>query len=145
MDASEPADSTRPKFWAWRSSSPTFLSSQTYPFAVGRDRKAAAAHSTWGWASARRRIDRVGMQATACAVGQASAAIFARHAVGRSEAEIARGRKELEAWLVGSRTMPDWPDIQTIAPAREYPARHGAILLPWRAATEALSISCRPR
>ena len=92
-----------------------------------------------------RHIDRVGIQATACAVGQASAAIFARHAVGRSEAEIARGRKEIEAWLAATRTMPDWPDLETIAPAREYPARHGAILLPWRAATDALSNSDRPR
>ena len=35
--------------------------------------------------------------------------------------------------------MPDWPDLEMLAPALPYPGRHGAILLPWRAAADALS------
>jgi len=36
-------------------------------------------------------------------------------------------------------TAPDWPDLALVAPARAYPARHGAMLLPWKAAAAALS------
>ena len=54
-------------------------------------------------------IARIGMAVRACAVGQASAAIFARHAEGRSASDIARA---------GSI---------------------GAMLLPWKAALAALS------
>jgi hypothetical protein len=35
--------------------------------------------------------------------------------------------------------MPDWPGLAAIAPAREFPGRHGAIMLPWTAARDALS------
>ena len=85
------------------------------------------------------RIDRIGMRVRACAVGQAAAAIFARHAVGRDRAAIAATVDALEAWLANDGPQPDWPDLALIAPAREYPGRHGAILLPWKAALAALS------
>jgi hypothetical protein len=35
--------------------------------------------------------------------------------------------------------LPDWPGVEAIAAARDYPARHGAIMLPWTAARDALS------
>jgi NifU-like protein involved in Fe-S cluster formation len=85
------------------------------------------------------RIERLGMRVRACAVGQAAAAIFAQHAVGRSGDELALMLSGLEAWLDGKEPAPDWPDLATIAAAREYPGRHGAILLPWKAALAALS------
>lgn len=85
------------------------------------------------------RIERVGMRVRACAVGQAAAAIFARHAAGRSQAELAQSLDELETWLSGSEAMPGWPDLALVAAARDYPARHGAMLLPWKAALAALS------
>jgi len=44
----------------------------------------------------------------------------------------------MAAWLGGAGQMPDWPGLAAIAAARDYPARHGAILLPWRAALDAL-------
>lgn len=83
------------------------------------------------------RIERFGLQATACAVGQASAALFAAHAAGRSLQDIERALATLEEWLEGG-APPDWPGIEAIAPALPYPARHQAILLAWRAAREAL-------
>ncbi len=85
------------------------------------------------------RIDRLGMAVRACAVGQASAAIFAAHAEGRSSADISAALKQIEAWLTDAGPLPDWPRLELIEPAREYPARHGAILLPWKAAMAALS------
>lgn len=85
------------------------------------------------------RIERLGMAVRACAVGQASAAIFARAAEGRTAGDIADALSHLEAWLTGEGPLPNWPGLAPIEPARAYPARHGAILLPWRAAIAALS------
>jgi NifU-like protein involved in Fe-S cluster formation len=85
------------------------------------------------------RITHLGMRVRACAVGQASAAIFARHARGRGHADIAGTLEQLESWLRGEGDAPLWPDLELVAPARAYPARHGALLLPWKAAAAALS------
>lgn len=85
------------------------------------------------------RIERIGLSAHACAIGQASAAIFANAATGRSQAEIAACLAGLEAWLAGTADLPDWPGLDAIAAARAFPGRHGAILLAWRAAISALS------
>jgi NifU-like protein involved in Fe-S cluster formation len=85
------------------------------------------------------RIERLGMAVRACAVGQAATAIFARHTVGRSAREIAQSLAQLEAWLAHEGELPDWPGLAVLEPARAYPARHGAMLLPWKAAVAALS------
>ena len=84
-------------------------------------------------------ITRIGNAAHACAIGQASAMIFAQGAPGRSVADIAAAERAIAAWLAGEGPLPDWPGIAMIAPAMAYPARHGAILLAWRAALSALS------
>lgn len=81
----------------------------------------------------------LGLRVTACAVGQASAAIFARHAAGLDLAEIDEITAAIEDWLSAGGPQPDWPDIGLLEPAVAYPARHGAILLPWKAALDALS------
>ena len=86
-------------------------------------------------------IRAVRMQVSACAIGQASAAIFARHALGLDEGAIGQARAAIAHWLEGKGSTPNWPDIDLIASAREYPARHGAMLLPWKAAEVALSIA----
>ena len=85
------------------------------------------------------RIATTGCQAKACAVGQAAASLFVRHANGRGVDDIARHRDRLAAWLAGEHPPPDWPEIDLLAPARAYPARHGAILLAWDAALAALA------
>ena len=85
------------------------------------------------------RIAQLGLRVRACAVGQAAAAIFARHAPGRNAADIAQALAQIEAWLSAGEAEPQWPDWHLIAPARVYPGRHGALLLPWKAAAAALS------
>lgn len=85
------------------------------------------------------RIERLGLRARACAVGQASAAIFAGAARGRSRQDIEATRLALSAWLAGTGDPPDWPGLEALIPARDFPARHGAIMLPWTAAAAALS------
>jgi len=100
------------------------------------------------------RIESLGLRARACAVGQAAAAVFARHARGRDLAQIRSAHDRLAVWLENAglndagpegAPAPDWPDLATIAPARAYHARHGAMLLPWKAALAALSSTATAR
>ena len=88
-------------------------------------------------------IARVGMRVQACAVGQAAAAIFADAAIGRGLADIHRTHADMQRWLAEGGELPGWPGLGMIEPARTYPARHGAMMLPWEAALAALS-SARP-
>ena len=90
------------------------------------------------------RIDRLGMQVSACAIGQASAALFAEGAVGRDLAAVAAALDALDSWLERGADLPDWPGLAAIAAARDYPARHGAIRLAWQAARAALSSAEKP-
>ena len=90
-------------------------------------------------------IERIGIAAHACAIGQASAAVFAGAAIGRDLHGIAQAEADIAAWLAGNADMPDWPGLASIAPAAAYPARHGAILLAWKAALSALSSTGRHR
>ena len=89
------------------------------------------------------RIDALGLRVQACAIGQAAAAIFARHAAGRDTAELEATAEALERWLAGQGNRPDWPDLDLLDAARSHPGRHGAILLPWRSALAALSTVAR--
>lgn len=91
------------------------------------------------------RIVRVGLKAHSCAIGQAAAAIFAQGAAGRSRADLSATLAALEAWLGGTGPQPVWPGLAAIAAARDFPGRHGAMLLPWRAALAALPSGSMPR
>ena len=85
------------------------------------------------------RIAQIGLRAHACAIGQASASVFANAAAGRTRGDIAAARAALAAWLAGDGPLPEWPGLMLIEPARAYPARHDAILLAWDAALAALA------
>jgi NifU-like protein involved in Fe-S cluster formation len=92
------------------------------------------------------RVAALGQDVKACALGQASAALMGRHVIGRSPAELAAARDALAAFLAGKRDDPgDWPGIAALAVARDYPARHGAILLPFEAVAEAAARAARLR
>jgi len=84
------------------------------------------------------RIDTVALKAQACAIGQAAAAIFAGAAKGRNAQQVHDAAQAIEDWLAGTGEMPAWPGLPAIAAARDYPARHGAIMLAWKAANELL-------
>lgn len=86
----------------------------------------------------RGRVAAIGQEVNACALGQASAALMGRHAIGRTAEELAGTREALAAFLAGARDdAGGWPGIEAIAVARRYPARHPAILLPFEAVAEA--------
>ncbi|HVR91882.1 MAG TPA: iron-sulfur cluster assembly scaffold protein [Novosphingobium sp.] len=84
------------------------------------------------------RIARVGIRAHACAIGQAAAAIFAREAIGADRVGLVLAEAAIARWLAGRGALPAWPGLDAIARAADYPARHPAILLSWRAALAAL-------
>ncbi len=83
-------------------------------------------------------ISAPGLRVTACAVGQAAAAIFVAHAAGRTRGEIEAARDAIMGWLASQGPPPVWPGIEALAPAIDYPGRHGAIPLAWNAALAAL-------
>ena len=90
------------------------------------------------------RIADLSQQVQACAFGQASAALMAAGARGRSLLEVSEALSSLSAWLAGERDDPgDWPGLAALAPARTRRGRHGAILLPFRALRAAVESAAR--
>ena len=89
------------------------------------------------------RVERLGLRVRACAVGQAAAALFAQGTRGRQAAEIEAAHAAIAQWLAEGGEPPDWPGMAALAEARGYPGRHGAIMLPWTAALDALSSNQR--
>jgi NifU-like protein involved in Fe-S cluster formation len=86
-----------------------------------------------------RRVERLSMQVNACAFGQASAALVERHGRGRTHHEVSEAMLALSRWLADEREDAiGWPGIRALAPARPRKARHGAILLPFRALLAAM-------
>ncbi|MBX3594483.1 iron-sulfur cluster assembly scaffold protein [Sphingomonas sp.] len=92
------------------------------------------------------RISDLGMQVRACALGQASAALFEAHARGRHADEIAAASDAVAAWLSGERAAaPEWPGIDLLAPAIPHRGRHAAIRLPFEAAADACAAILKER
>jgi len=88
------------------------------------------------------RVERLGVEISACALGQASAALMAAHGIGRTPEELVAAHYLLAAYLAGTNDDPgDWPGLDVFAHARRYPARHGAILLAFEAAAEAAALA----
>ncbi|HEX2764075.1 MAG TPA: iron-sulfur cluster assembly scaffold protein [Allosphingosinicella sp.] len=92
------------------------------------------------------RIAALGQEVKACALGQASAAVMASHAIGTSPEELGAARDALRAWLAGERDDPgEWPGLDILAEARAFPARHASILLPFEAGAEAAARAAEVR
>jgi len=90
------------------------------------------------------RVTALGQEVKACALGQASAALMGTHVIGRDAAALAEARDALAAYLAGTSDDPGgWPGLDIFAAARAFPARHGAILLPFQAATDAALLAAR--
>lgn len=84
------------------------------------------------------RVAQLGQQVKACALGQASAALMGRNAVGRSVEDLGAARDALVAYLAGKRGDPGaWPGLDIFGPAIAYPARHRSICLAFEAVAEA--------
>lgn len=90
------------------------------------------------------RVAALGQEVSACAFGQAAAALMAGNAIGRSGEEVAAARRALAGWLAGERGDPgDWPGLGALAPARPRTARHGAMLIAFEALEAAIEAAAR--
>ncbi len=76
----------------------------------------------------------------ACALGQASASILARHAIGASVAEVRAAREGLRAMLKDGAPPPGgrFADLAFLEPVRDYKARHASTMLPFDALVGAI-------
>lgn len=84
------------------------------------------------------RITALGQEVRACALGQASASLMARHAIGHTPAELLNVRDALADFLAGGRNDPgDWPGLEIFKPAIPHKARHASIRLAFEAVAEA--------
>jgi NifU-like protein involved in Fe-S cluster formation len=76
----------------------------------------------------------------ACALGQASSSIMARHVVGSSPAELRELRETVRRMLKENGAPPQgkWGDIALLEPVRDYKARHASTLLTFDAVVDAV-------
>jgi len=76
----------------------------------------------------------------ACALGQASSSIMARHVVGATPAELREVRETMRAMLKENGPAPDgrWADLAVLEPVRDYKARHASTMLTFDAVVAAL-------
>jgi NifU-like protein involved in Fe-S cluster formation len=92
------------------------------------------------------RVREIGMVVRACALGQASAALMAASARGRTTGELAEARDQLTRWLAGERAeLPEWPGLELFVPALPHRARHPSIRLAFEAVAEAAELAERER
>ena len=84
------------------------------------------------------RIEQLSADIASCALGQASAAMLLRDAPGMDRAAVAAARDAWADHLSGTADQPGFADAGLLTPARDYPARHPAILLPWNTLLAAL-------
>jgi NifU-like protein involved in Fe-S cluster formation len=76
----------------------------------------------------------------ACALGQASSSIMARHVVGSHAQELRELRETVRRMLKenGSPPAGKWADIAVLEPVRDYKARHASTLLTFDAVVSAI-------
>ncbi|KAA2237060.1 iron-sulfur cluster assembly scaffold protein [Salinarimonas soli] len=76
----------------------------------------------------------------ACALGQASSSVMARHVVGATEGELRGVRDAVRRMLKEGGPAPDgkWSDLAVLEPVREFKARHASTLLTFDAVVEAI-------
>ncbi len=76
----------------------------------------------------------------ACALGQASSSIMARHVVGATAAELRDIREQMYKMLKENGPSPSgkWADLEVLEPVRDYKARHASTLLTFDAVVDAI-------
>jgi NifU-like protein involved in Fe-S cluster formation len=79
----------------------------------------------------------------ACALGQASSSIMARHVIGTTADDLRALREQMHAMLKENGPAPDgrWADLQALTPVRDFKARHASTLLTFDAVVKALDMA----
>jgi NifU-like protein involved in Fe-S cluster formation len=76
----------------------------------------------------------------ACALGQASSSMMARHVIGATPEELRKVRDQMRSMLKDNGPPPSgpWADLAVLEPVRDYKARHASTLLTFDAVVKAL-------
>lgn len=76
----------------------------------------------------------------ACALGQASSSVMARHVVGSSAQELRDVRTAMQKMLKENGSPPGgkWSDLKVLEPVRNYHARHASTMLTFDAVVDAV-------
>jgi NifU-like protein involved in Fe-S cluster formation len=76
----------------------------------------------------------------ACALGQASSSLMARHVVGSTPEELIELRARMLAMLKANGPIPQgkWADFAVLEPVRDFKARHASTMLTFDAVVDAL-------
>ncbi len=77
----------------------------------------------------------------ACALGQASSSIMARHVIGASATELKQLREDVRRMLKENAPPPDgkWQDLAVLEPVRDFKARHASTMLTFDAVVDAIN------
>ncbi len=76
----------------------------------------------------------------ACALGQASSSIMARHVIGATAPELRALRDQMYKMLKEEGAAPSgkWAELEALTPVRDYKARHASTLLTFDAVVDAV-------
>jgi NifU-like protein involved in Fe-S cluster formation len=76
----------------------------------------------------------------ACALGQASSSIMARHVVGSNAEELRQLREAVRKMLKENGSPPEgkWSEIALLEPVRDFKARHASTMLTFDAVVDAI-------
>jgi NifU-like protein involved in Fe-S cluster formation len=82
-----------------------------------------------------------GQEVKACALGQASSSIMARHVVGSTPDELRAVRDQMYRMLKEEGPAPTgkWGDLEALLPVRDFKARHASTLLTFDAVVDAVN------
>jgi NifU-like protein involved in Fe-S cluster formation len=77
----------------------------------------------------------------ACALGQASSSIMARHVIGSTPDELRTLREQMHRMLKENGDPPEgkWADCEALLPVRDFKARHASTLLTFDAVVDAVN------
>ncbi|MFO1132599.1 MAG: iron-sulfur cluster assembly scaffold protein [Hyphomicrobiales bacterium] len=81
-----------------------------------------------------------GQEVKACALGQASSSIMARHVVGSTAEELRALREQMYRMLKEEGPAPTgkWAELEALLPVRDFKARHASTLLTFDAVVDAI-------
>lgn len=76
----------------------------------------------------------------ACALGQASSSIMARHVIGATSDELRKAREDMLAMLKADGDGPQgrFEDMRYLRPVKDYKARHASTMLTFDAVVDAI-------
>ena len=76
----------------------------------------------------------------ACALGQASSSVMARHVVGATAGEVRQAREDMLAMLKADGEGPSgrFEDMRFLKPVKDYKARHASTMLTFDAVVDAI-------